>query len=910
MAIIHIDGKDFTASPQHNLLQACLSQGLDLPYFCWHPALASVGACRQCAVKQYANPDDKTGRIVMACMTPAADGIRISIADPEAKAFRASVIEWMMTNHPHDCPVCEEGGECHLQDMTVMTGHTYRRYRFTKRTHRNQYLGPFIKHEMNRCIACYRCVRFYRDYAGGHDLDVHGAHNNVYFGRDVDGVLESEFSGNLVEVCPTGVFTDKTLSSAYNRKWDMRSVPSVCVHCGVGCNTFVSERGGQVRRILNRFNGEVNGYFLCDRGRFGYGFANAPDRPLTPVLRESNGITRPMAKAEMLDELAKQFDAGGKVIGIGSPRASLEANFALRKLVGADAFYAGISINEAKCLATIIDNMNAGAVKTATLQDVEGADAVLVLGEDVTNTAPRLALALRQAVRTRAMDIAAQMKIPPWQDAAVRSAAHDIRSPLFIASPTTTRLDDVAAALYRAAPDDIAQFGLAICHLIDNNTPAAEGLPTDARAMAARIASELLAAKRPLIVSGCQLGTATILQAAANIAHALSRGESTPRIMMTAPECNSLGLALMQCGNVQDALKAVAEENVSTVIILENDLYRRASRRDVDAFFENSTTVVALDHIETKTTAKANIILPCANFAECEGTLVNNEGRAQRSFQAVIPKGDVRPSWLWLRDIAAAGGQAPAASWQFFDDVVRTIATALPAFAAIGEAAPSGDFRVAGSRIRSEPHRFSGRTAIYAAQTVHEPKPAMLEGSPFSSTMEGYYGQMPAALIPFFWAPGWNSGQSLHKFQDEASGALRGGNSGVRLLEPRGGDTEGQALGTRQTPFKREADQWLVVPNPHIFGSEELSAKAPAIAELCKPPCLSLNADDARILGVQAGAEIEITLEAGQLRLPVMLAPELPSGVAAMSADLPETAGFLLPGWARLRPVVTEEKRP
>ena len=103
----------------------------------------------------------------MACMTPAADGTRISIADPEAAAFRASVIEWLMTNHPHDCPVCEEGGECHLQDMTVMTGHAYRRYRFTKRTHRNQYLGPFINHEMNRCIACYRCVRFYRDYAGG-----------------------------------------------------------------------------------------------------------------------------------------------------------------------------------------------------------------------------------------------------------------------------------------------------------------------------------------------------------------------------------------------------------------------------------------------------------------------------------------------------------------------------------------------------------------------------------------------------------------------------------------------------------------------------------------------------------------------------------------------------------------------
>jgi NADH-quinone oxidoreductase subunit G len=145
---------------------ACLSLGLNVPYFCWHPALGSVGACRQCAVKQYANADDSRGRLVMSCMTPAADNSYISIDDEEARQFRASVVEWLMINHPHDCPVCEEGGNCHLQDMTVMTGHDRRRYRFTKRTHPNQELGPFIGHEMNRCIACYRCVRYYRDYAG------------------------------------------------------------------------------------------------------------------------------------------------------------------------------------------------------------------------------------------------------------------------------------------------------------------------------------------------------------------------------------------------------------------------------------------------------------------------------------------------------------------------------------------------------------------------------------------------------------------------------------------------------------------------------------------------------------------------------------------------------------------------
>lgn len=296
MAIL-VDGRALPAEPHANLLQVCLSHGLDLPYFCWHPALGAVGACRQCAVKQYHDAEDPHGRLVMACMTAAADGARFSVDDPEAHAFRASVIEWLMSNHPHDCPVCEEGGECHLQDMTLMSGHVYRRYRFRKRTHRNQYLGPFVKHEMNRCIACYRCVRFYRDYAGGRDLDVFGSHNQIYFGRDKDGVLESEFSGNLVEVCPTGVFTDKTLSAVYTRKWDLKSAPSVCVHCGLGCNTFANARYGSMRRIINRYHHELNGYFLCDRGRFGHGFVSAPTRlrAARPNSRSPRGKMPPYA---------------------------------------------------------------------------------------------------------------------------------------------------------------------------------------------------------------------------------------------------------------------------------------------------------------------------------------------------------------------------------------------------------------------------------------------------------------------------------------------------------------------------------------------------------------------------------------------------------------------------------------
>lgn len=256
MATIHVDGKEYEVNGADNLLEACLSLGLDIPYFCWHPALGSVGACRQCAVKQYQNAEDTRGRLVMSCMTPASDGTFISIDDEEAKQFRESVVEWLMTNHPHDCPVCEEGGNCHLQDMTVMTGHSFRRYRFTKRTHRNQDLGPFISHEMNRCIACYRCVRYYKDYADGTDLGVYGAHDNVYFGRPEDGTLESEFSGNLVEICPTAYSPTKRTPSVTTvngicslRRASASNVPSAVTSApaSVTANCVVSKTVTTVR---------------------------------------------------------------------------------------------------------------------------------------------------------------------------------------------------------------------------------------------------------------------------------------------------------------------------------------------------------------------------------------------------------------------------------------------------------------------------------------------------------------------------------------------------------------------------------------------------------------------------------------------------------------------------------------
>src|SRR5688572_14501655 len=368
MVTIYIDNKPYPVKPGKNLLETCLTLGFDLPYFCWHPALGSVGACRQCAVKTFRSENDKQGRLIMSCMEPVVQNLRISIQDPEAVEFREQIIEWLMTNHPHDCAVCDEGGSCHLQDMTVMTGHAYRRFNFKKRTHKNQYLGPFINHEMNRCIQCYRCVRFYKDYAGGNDLDVFASKGNVYFGRHEDGVLENEFSGNLTEVCPTGVFTDKTLKQHYTRKWDLTTAPSICQHCSLGCNIIAGERYGELRSITSRYNGEVNGYFICDRGRFGYEFVNAPTR-----IRKSLLNNEEVDNVKMLQEIARLL-SNSKVIGIGSPRASLQSNFALKTLVGQDNFYHGISENEHDLGSLSVKVLSEGPARAVTMKEVEQAD--------------------------------------------------------------------------------------------------------------------------------------------------------------------------------------------------------------------------------------------------------------------------------------------------------------------------------------------------------------------------------------------------------------------------------------------------------------------------------------------------------------------------------------------------------
>lgn len=889
MATIHVDGKEYDVNGADNLLQACLSLGLDIPYFCWHPALGSVGACRQCAVKQYQNAEDTRGRLVMSCMTPASDGTFISIDDGEAKQFRESVVEWLMTNHPHDCPVCEEGGNCHLQDMTVMTGHATRRYRFTKRTHQNQDLGPFISHEMNRCIACYRCVRYYKDYADGTDLGVYGAHDNVYFGRPEDGPLESEFSGNLVEVCPTGVFTDKTHSERYNRKWDMQFAPSVCQQCSVGCNTSPGERYGELRRIENRYNGTVNRYFLCDRGRFGYGYVNAKDRPKHPLQQRGNDWISLNAEQAM-QGAADILRQSSKTIGIGSPRASLESNFALRELVGAENFYTGINAAEQNRLAQILNILKNSGVYTPALREIEDYDAVLILGEDLTQTGARIALSVRQAVKGKARAMAAAQRVADWQIAAIQTIGQHAKYPLFMTNVDNTRLDDIAALNYRAPVDEQARFGFAIAHAIDEAAPGVSDLAEGVGKKVDMIVQALTGARKPLIITGTNAGSDAIIEAAANVAKALKARGSDVGITFVASSANSIGLSMIGGGNLDEALSLLTNGDADSVIVMENDLYRQAPEASVDAALSKVKNLLVVDHQRTRIMDKASLILPAASFAESDGTLVNQECRAQRYFQVYDPAYydttvAMFESWRWLHSLHSTINSRRV-DWTQLDHVIEACVAVLPQLKGIVEAAPDATFRIRGQKLARSPIRSSGRTAMRANISVHEPRQPQDKDTMFAFSMEG--NNSPYAnrqQVPFAWAPGWNSPQAWNKFQAEVGGKLRHGDPGVRLIEAGEGSLD--YFGNIPAAFTAEENHWRVAPYYHLFGSEEMSQRSSVIQQRMPEPYVMVNPSDAAALGVNQGTQVEFTCAGQTLTLPVRLSETLDKGQVGLPLGLP-----------------------
>jgi NADH-quinone oxidoreductase subunit G len=655
--------------------------------------------------------------------------------------------------------------------------------------------------------------------------------------------------------------------------------------------------------VHNRYHADVNGYFLCDRGRFGFHYINGDEHRLRQAGRRTvDGAYDPLTTEAAIAAVADAL-RGGNVIGIGSPRASLETNHALRTLVGESRFSNGLSASEQALNDIVLQAIRAGSAHIPTLTEMEQADAVLVLGEDVLQTAPRIALALRQAVRNVTFELGKQAAIPEWQDAGIRLHGRTAKSPLFAANVLPTDDADIATGVFHAAPDTLAQLGFAIAQSVDAGSAFAWGsgeLSPEARAFVDSAAAALKNGKKPLIVAGTSLGHAGVLQAARAVAEAIRAHGVEPALCLVVPECNSLGASLQGGLSVDAALEQVEQGNVDTLVIAENDLYRRADPARVRAALAKVRSVIAVDSVMNTVVENANIVLPAAAFAESEGTYVNYETRAQRFYQVFQPKAPIAPSWRWLADIAAAASGS-ASSWQHVDDVVLAM-DADANLKGVIAAAPNAAYRPDAEehvdrKVPRQPHRYSGRTAMNANVSVHEPKQPVDAESPLGFTMEGTL-KNDSRLLPYVWTPGWNSNQSVTRFQVEAGGALKGGEGGVRLINQAvqmdGPRSDLRAAAERATP----AGELRAVPLWQVFGSDELSGLSAPIVERTQRPFVVLNPADAATLGVAEGedalvscgsddtASLRVLVNAAMAAGHVGYARGLPGSVAHAPASL------------------------
>ncbi len=860
---ISIDGKIYQVKSGINLLEACLSLEKDLPYFCWHSELGSVGSCRQCAVMQYQNKDDNRGRLVMACMTPVTDGMIVSLNADKAHTFRATAIEAMMTNHPHDCPVCEEGGDCHLQDMTLMSGHISRTYPGQKRTHQNQYLGPLINHEMNRCIGCYRCVRFYREYCGGTDLNVFSSRNNIYFGRIESGILASNFSGNLAEVCPTGVFTDKPFSDHYTRKWDLQTTPTICTGCSLGCNIYASERTGIIRKITNRLNPEINGHFICDRGRFGYQHVNHEQRLTKPWLRNNKTQSVDVLNELLAKKTLKDWLNRGKTLALGSERSCIENNTALERLVGKENFYAGISNSELTLLQLLNNTYANTLIKPASILDIENTDATLIIGEDVSNTAPRLSLAIRQATRYAGIEKASKLGIQKWQDEAVRNIAQECRSPLHIINTHITELRDVAKNNIKFSIDkQLNLLNEMIDYLSDPGKKTSQ--------LAQQITEDLLSAKQPGIVTGLSHLEPALLYASLKLTELLKQRNHSVRFYCVTHAANSLAIAAQV--NENHGIESMLENSPpSCLIIMETDLYRFNVTEKISLWLDKVENIIVFDHILTPTVEMADLVLPVTSSLESFGSWLNAEGRIQQSAATMSQYDLRRPSWLWLANFTCL---------KDYQQLIKATAVAFPELSAIAEfitPRTKSDIQNQSQFVLArQSHRSTGRTAINTVRAVKESPPKADKFSEMTFSMEG----VPAfkqhlvnnnhTPVTGVWTPKWNSGQSINRSQANTA------SQGVKIFSNTTEELQSVSIICSDINQKQK---FTISPYSHIYCDDEFASFSSALEELMDKPYIYCNPQTAEKLNFGDSSAVCLHCDGYEISLPYKITEDIANNV-------------------------------
>ncbi len=630
-----VDGKKLTAPAGTLLIDACRKAGIEIPAFCYYPGLSLQAACRMCVVRQ-----EKVPKLQTACTTMVAEGQVFTTESPEIAQARKATLELLLGNHPLDCPVCDAGGECELQDMTFKYGAGESLYAEAKHHRDEQQWSPAVFYDRPRCILCYRCVRVCGEGMDVWALGVENRGSSSVIVPNKGNQLDCEECGMCIDICPVGALT----SGSYRyrtRPWEMNHVSTVCTHCGDGCKVTLGVRstteGAEIIRGDNRDKSGINNDFLCAKGRFGFDFTENPERVTRPLVRNAAGKLEPATwehalrvAGEKLKEI--RLSRGGSAIGvIGSNRTTNEENYLLQKLARTVLGTNNIDHVRSTDYASFARALAGHAGKTASLREIGAAPAILLVGGNPTEEHPLLAWQLRTGVRLN-------------------------RARLYVANANPIKLERQARATLQISGSDYAdlpalldagQSDLSKAILAEESLIVIFGEEIRGQAVGKLIAWGL---RRNNVKFAC-LGDHVNSRGAADMGlfPDLLPGYvpvATPGVFGEYHMPAAPGLAIAQM------FEAANAGNLAALLVVGANPIARCN---LDPGALRSTFVVALDLFLTETTALADVVLPAASLYEKSGTVTNTFGDVQMVRKAADIPG-VRPDFEILVRLADAMG--------------------------------------------------------------------------------------------------------------------------------------------------------------------------------------------------------------------------------------------------------------
>jgi NADH-quinone oxidoreductase subunit G len=621
---IEVDGRPLQASPGTMLIEVTDAAGIPIPRFCYHRKLSVAANCRMCLVEV-----ERAPKPLPACATPVTDGMKVFTRSPTALAAQKGTMEFLLINHPLDCPICDQGGECELQDVALGYGGDVSRYVEAKRVVKDPDLGPLVATDMTRCIHCTRCVRFGAEIAGIREMGATGRGEHMKIGTYVQQSVDSELSGNIIDICPVGALTSRPFRFRA-RAWELSEHQAIACHDGVGSNLAVHVRRNQVMRVVPRSNDAVNECWISDRDRFSYEALNSGARLTRPMVRE-NGEWREIGWEQALKQAASLLkEAGANLNTLLSANATLEELYLAQKLTR------GLGSNRVdhRLLQSDFRNDDTAALRWLgmPLAELEQLDAVLVIGGNPRKDQPLLGHRLRKAV----MAGASLTYLNPCRYDLNHAAEQQVAG----VADMARRLAGVARALGVSGP------------LVDD---AIEDQAT--RALAERLkgadkAAVLLgnlAVTHPDFALLETLSLHISRKAGATLGHLCSHANSVGAQLAGAqPNRLAGGKVNTQAG--ANAAEMLQGKPMTTLLLGLDPAMDTANALASVNMLARADKVVALSAFRTEgLNACADLLLPVGWFAETSGTRVNAQGDWQSATGALAPRGEARPAWKVLR---------------------------------------------------------------------------------------------------------------------------------------------------------------------------------------------------------------------------------------------------------------------